>query len=41
VSEAMTDQQFQKLLKMVLTILRKSKSLDESIADIEQLLDEK
>ena len=37
----MTDLQFQKLLEMVLTILRKSKSLDEAIADIEQLLDKK
>ena len=39
--DQMTDLQFQKLLEMVLTILRKSKSLDEAIADIEQLLDKK
>ena len=40
-SEQMTDMQFQKLLRLVLTILKKSKTLDEAIADIEALLEEK
>ena len=40
-NEHMTDMQFQKLLKMVLTILRKSKTLEEAILDLEQLLEEK
>ena len=36
--ERMTDYQFKKLLEMVLTILKKSKDLDEAIKEIEALL---
>ena len=39
--EQMTDLQFQKILRMVLTILRKCKTLEEAIADIEALLEDK
>lgn len=35
--ERMTDFQFEKLLQMVLEIMKASKSLDEAIAKIERL----
>ena len=40
-NEPMTDLQFQKILKMVLAILKKSKDLSEAVAEIEALLEEK
>ena len=36
-NEQMTDFQFRKLLEMVLTILRKSNSLEDAIREIEKL----
>lgn len=38
--ENMTDFQFKKLLEMVLTILKKSKTLEEAIKEIEALLND-
>lgn len=40
-TEAMTDYQFKALLKMVLEILRSSKSIEDAIAKISDLLEEK
>ena len=39
--EVMTDYQFKALLKMVLEILRSSKSIDDAIAKLTALLEEK
>lgn len=38
--EPMTDFQFKAILKMVLEILRSSKSIDEAIKKVEALMDE-
>lgn len=38
--EPMTDFQFKALLKMVLEILKSSKSIEEAIAKVEALVDE-
>ena len=40
-SEQMTEFQYQKFLQMILVILKKSKTLDEAIGEVEQLLEEK
>lgn len=36
--ERMTDYQFNSIIKMVITILKKSKTLEDAIAELEALL---
>jgi hypothetical protein len=40
-NEPMTDLQFQKILKMVLAIISKCKTVEDAVAEIKALLEEK
>ncbi len=40
-NEGMTDLQFREMLHMILTIMRKSKDLEEAIGEVQKLLDQK